>query len=133
MEHHMATIDVDFEVFKAITVLRDAEEVSPNDVLRRLLKLPTSGSKANGVAGGGWSYKGVVFPNGTVFRKTYKNKIYTAEVVKGQLLLDGKPMKSPSEAAMAITKSPVNGWTFWQCKFPDSHRWLALSRLRAKD
>lgn len=130
----MATIDVDFEVYKALTVLRETEDVTPNDVLRRLLKLPSERvSSKKEVVGSGWSYRGIVFPNGTMFRKTYKNKIYTAEVVNNQLLLDGKAMKSPSEAAMAVTKTTVNGWTFWQCKFPDSSRWLALSRLRAKD
>jgi hypothetical protein len=130
----MATIEVDFEVFKALTSRRESEDVAPNDVIRRLLKLPVVAASGKGDgAGGGWSYKGVLFPNGTEFRKTYKGKTYVARIIANRLMLDGKAMNSPSEAAMAITESPVNGWTFWQCKFPNSSRWLALSRLRSND
>jgi len=36
----MATIDVDFEVFKALTLRRRCEEMTENDVIRELLGLP---------------------------------------------------------------------------------------------
>jgi hypothetical protein len=35
----MAMIEVDFEVFKALTARREQESVTPNDVLRGLLGL----------------------------------------------------------------------------------------------
>jgi predicted CopG family antitoxin len=36
----VATISVDFDVFKALTTLRMSEEQTENDVLRKLLGLP---------------------------------------------------------------------------------------------
>ena len=44
----MATIEVDFDVFKALTMKRSSEEITENDVLRGLLGLPAlrkSGSR----------------------------------------------------------------------------------------
>ena len=40
-EFTMRTIEVDFDVFKALTMRRPSEIVSENDVLRELLGLPT--------------------------------------------------------------------------------------------
>ena len=131
----MAMIEVDFEVFKEITARREAEEMTPNDVLRSLLGLDTKqpGSTVTTAALKGWSYKGILFPNGTEFKASYKGTMYLANVATDQLMLDGKQMNSPSEAAMAITKTAVNGWTFWKCRFPESRRWQKLSSLRSHD
>jgi hypothetical protein len=129
----MATIEVDFQVFKELTVRRETEDMTPNDVIRDLLGLGLAVSNGSAPALDGWSYKGVLFPNGTEFKATHKGTLHTARVVSNRLMLDGKEMNSPSEAAMTITKSAVNGWTFWRCKFPDSKRWQRLSSLRSHD
>jgi len=130
----MAMIEVDFEVFKEITARRETEEMTPNDVLRGLLGLDIKSSEAGSTAAlKGWSYKGILFPNGTEFKASYKGTMYLANVTSDQLMLDGNVMNSPSEAAMAITKTAVNGWTFWKCRFPDSRRWQKLSSLRSHD
>ena len=131
----MAMIEVDFEVFKEITARRETEEMTPNDVLRSLLGLDTrpSGAGSTTTALKGWSYKGILFPNGTEFKASYKGTMYLANVTADQLMLDGKVMNSPSEAAMAITRTAVNGWTFWKCRFPESRRWQKLSSLRSHD
>jgi hypothetical protein len=52
MKPFMRTIEVDFDVFKALTMRRSSEEVSENDVLRELLGLPT---KRHGISSHGAS------------------------------------------------------------------------------
>ena len=75
----MAAIEVDFEVFKELTVRRKSESMTENDVIRSLLGLddpaskPTAGDETTG--GNPWVCKGVTFPHGTEFRATYKGRM----------------------------------------------------------
>src|SRR5690606_4797011 len=111
-------IDIDFDVFKALTVLRRGEEDSYNAVLRRLLSLaesdPAMGAlgdtlKPSGMDGvvaglighdqGAW-IGNVFFPNGTKLRATYKGQTFRAEIVDERWIDEnGDSRKSPSEAA----------------------------------
>jgi hypothetical protein len=54
---------------------------------------------------------------GSKFKKRYKGKTHTLEVVKhdsgAAYQVDGKVYLSPSGAATAITKTAINGWVFW--------------------
>ncbi len=131
----MADIVVDFEVFKELTSRRRSEEMTENDVLRELLKLPKPTQK-NGAAtvaepgGVAWVSKGVSFPHGTQFRATYKGKQHNALVKDGALVMNGKRFTSPSAAAVAITGNPVNGWRFWECLLPGSIKWKLAADLR---
>ena len=130
----MASIEVDFDVFKELTVRRKTEATTYNDVIRELLKLPpinSANAKAPSARTQGWVSKGIMFPNGTEFRATYKGKTYTATVKDNQLLMNGKAMTSPSEAATAITNNSVNGWTFWECQLPHEVVWRRIDSLRA--
>ncbi len=66
-------IEIDFEVYKALTNMRSSEEETENDVLRKLLQLPAKNeqeplTKSNGA----WISKGIEFPHGTEFRMSYK-------------------------------------------------------------
>jgi negative regulator of replication initiation len=130
------TIDIDFDVYKALTMQRDSEETSYNDVLRKLLKLPPKHpaphEEANSVTTdiAAWVSKGVAFPSGTLFRRTYKGSLYSAKVEQGKLLLNGKTYDSLSSAAMSITKGNVDGWSFWECKRPGDS-WIVAKALRA--
>ncbi len=129
----MRSIEVDFDVFKAITMRRASEEVSENDVLRELLGLsPRKGpSHAQASAApGDWVTKGVRFPAGAEFRATYKGQTYLARVEGGALVLNGKRFDSPSAAAISITGNPVNGWQFWQCRLPGQASWQMITALR---
>ena len=102
----MRTIEVDFDVYKALTMRRPSEDITENDVLRQLLGLPGRRSPAvpaPGPAAGDWLAKGVRFPLGTEFRATYKGQTHLARVEGGALVLNGKRFDSPSAAAMAIT------------------------------
>jgi hypothetical protein len=130
----MKSIEIDFDVEKALFLRRTSEEVSYNDVLRDLLGLGpqkssiTSTDTASGQ--GDWLTKGVRFPNGTEFRATYKGQTYYAKVEAGGLLVDNKRFNSPSSAAGAITGNLVNGWIFWECRMPGKSSWQMIKSLR---
>lgn len=130
----MQAIDVDFEVYKALFLRRDSESMTFNDVLRGLLELgPAEGAAPANDAGrrGGCIFDGIAFPEGTAFRKTYKGQTYTAEIKNGRWIgADGTPRKSPSDAAVSITKNNVNGWRFWECKRPGDPGWQLMDNLR---
>jgi len=129
----MRTIEVDFDVYKALTLRRPSEDVTENDVLRELLGLPRSGKStaaANTLAPADWVTKGVRLPAGTEFRANYKGQTYLGRVEGGALVLNGERFDTPSAAAMSITKNPVNGWTFWECRVPGRASWQILKALR---
>lgn len=131
----MYTIDVDFEVYKQLTVRRQTEDVTYNDVVRELLGLaqttpPPRGEKSASPSPSDWVAKGVRFPAGTEFRANYKGQVHVARVEAGALMLsNGKRFDSPSAAAVSITGSAVNGWRFWECKLPGKS-WQLIETLR---
>lgn len=129
----MTTIDVDFDVFKELTNRRETEAMTYNDVIRRLLELPAARNDSNPSSGLAWVQKGVVFPDGTEFRATYKGKTYTARVVGNQMVMNGQTMNSFSEAAAKITNTSVNGWRFWEFRRPGTTGWRTAENLKDKD
>lgn len=127
----MNTIEIDFDVFKKLTSMRDTETTTYNDVLRRLLGLSSSGQiKPQQADAGAWTTKGVIFPSGTEFRASHKGSDVYGKVEKGALVVDGKRYDSPSSAAVAITGTSVNGWVFWYCKMPGKNSWQILKSFR---
>ncbi|MSQ51021.1 MAG: DUF2924 domain-containing protein [Betaproteobacteria bacterium] len=129
----MHAIDVDFDVFKAITMRRSSEDVTANDVLRQLLGLPSKKEPtvpSSRPEIGDWITKGVRFPAGTEFRANYKGQTWLGRVDGGALLMNGKRYDSPSSAAVSITANPVNGWTFWECRLPGQPGWKIIKALR---
>lgn len=126
----MATIEVDFEVFKTLTALRDTEETTYNDVVRKLLRLqplekPSKPRPLNAIFGG------VNFPEGTLFLARHKGVDYAARIVGGQWINeDGSISTSPSDAAVRITHKSSNGWRFWKAKRPGDENWRLLDDLR---
>jgi hypothetical protein len=128
-------IEIDFEVFKALTIKRTDESVSYNDVLREELGLskvaevsiqPTISASNND-----WVTKDTTFPSGTEFRAKYKGALYSAKVEDGALTLNGNRFDTPSAAAVSITNNPVNGWTFWECRIPGGY-WESISSIRKR-
>ncbi len=134
------TLEVDFDVYKAVFARRANESVTENDVLRELLGLPPreehSASPAEPMnprdtsSPEDWVVKGVRFPAGTNFRASYKGRTYSGRVEGGALVVDGKSYDSPSAAAVAITGNAVNGWRFWECRLPAKSTWQIIERLR---
>ena len=130
----MYSIEIDFDVYKDLTNLRDSEDVTYNDVIRELLGLNKSNIKQDSESSVThqqyWVTKGVSFPVGTEFRAKYKGQTFSARVEAEGLLFDGRNFDTPSSAAIAITNNSVNGWKFWECKFPGKTTWQSISSLR---
>jgi hypothetical protein len=129
----MQTIEIDFDVFKEITLRRKTEDITPNDVLREVFGLGISqGSDLPKSDGGNpWVVKGVIFPQGTEFRAAHKGHIYFGKVEDGSLVINGQRFSSPSLAAVSITGNSVNGWRFWESKMPGQRNWQKIDNLRS--
>lgn len=125
-------IEVDFEVWQALTGMRNAETDTYNDVLRRLLKLKRgkgSGSRSASESND-WIYKNVTLPEGTELRFPYKGAAHKAQIKRGKIeLSSGERFTSPSAAACAITNTNVNGWRCWEVRH-EIGRWVLLDSLR---
>ena len=131
----MPSIEIDFDVFKALTARRASADMTENDVLRQLFNLGKADNaltKTETPAPDDWVTKGVRLPAGTELRSNYKGNTYLARVSSGALVLQGRRFDSASAAAMSITGNPVNGWTFWECKLPGQDRWQILKSLRRR-
>jgi len=130
----MHSIEVDFDVYKQLTIRRKTEEVTYNDVIRELLGIEASNGtalKASIVESrDDWIVKNVRFPVGTEFRATYKGRSHIGVVRSGELVVDGKSFSSPSAAAISITENSVNGWKFWECKLPGKSSWRLIESMR---
>lgn len=132
----MISIEIDFEVYKALTLRRVSEEVTYNDVLREILKLGASKKSDKSYEPApqtaGWTVKGVTFPNGTDFRASHKGQVVHGRVESGALVINSRRFDSPSAAAVAITGNPVNGWVFWECRVPGKTDWQIIKALRKR-
>ena len=126
----MASIEIDFDVYKQLTNRRHSENFSYNDVLRELLGLPPKKTEDTAAASIVWTWKRVELPDGTELRADYKGRVYYAKIENGKWMQDGVAQSSPSAAAHAITQSGVNGWWFWSVKRPDDSEWQPLNNLR---
>lgn len=137
----MHPIDVDFDVFKELTVRRAAESVTYNDVIRELLglgapKVNIQKTSMNAPSSQDWVVKGVRFPVNTDFRATFKGRVFTGRVEGGALVVNGMRYDSPSSAAMAMTElvngtsTQANGWRFWECRLPNQSSWQLIERFR---
>ncbi|MGP1282876.1 MAG: hypothetical protein ACTS1X_07865 [Parasphingopyxis sp.] len=140
-------IEIDFEVFKALTAKLTDESDSYNEAIRRLLGMPatevaprlgeidTPGLPGvtrglGGETGGVW-FSNVFFPDGTWFRATYKGKTYRAWINKSQWVDElGNVRTSPSDAASAISNTNVNGWRFWFVRRPHDEDWVRMDALK---
>lgn len=139
-------IEIDLDVYKALTLHLLSESESYNDVLRRLLSISgeslaisrvedrivpaTFNILAKAPEPGAW-LGNAFLPNGTQLRGTYKGRTFRA-VIRDETWIDenGVPRKSPSEAAGAISGTNVNGWHFWYAKRPTDGDWHRLDEFR---
>lgn len=128
-------IDIDFEVFKALTALRTHEGHTYNEVLRELLGLKAEGHAAQtdvkpDIGKRSFESRDLSLPHGTLLRATYKGGAYTARIDDGRWIDEnGIEHGSPSAAARYITGNNVNGLRFWQGKRPSDNGWLNLDVL----
>lgn len=129
----MQQIDIDFEVWKALTAKRRDESHSYNQVLRELLGIASEGADepaAMDLVLAGRALGGRFLPNGTQLRAKYKGAWHHAEIKDAQLVdVDGAVYDSASAAARAVTSTNVNGLTFWDVKRPSDSAWRKLMTL----
>jgi hypothetical protein len=129
-------IEIDFEVWKALTVRRAHEGVTYNDVLRELLDLEPSeaiaGPMPDAESVGGFTSRNLFLPNGTDLRGLYKRRLFSAQIRNGHWVdSDGRTHESPSAAARFITRNSVNGLRFWEAKRPGDHEFRRLDFIAA--
>jgi hypothetical protein len=129
----MQQIEIDFDVYKALTAQRLNESHTYNDVLRAILKLPEKGFQPNWVTGDGRAGRvigGRFLPSGTNLRARYKSLIYSAAIMGDELVLEGgKKFRTASAAAKEITGTNVNGLAFWEVKRPNDSEWKMIKAL----
>ena len=137
-------INVDLDVFKALTSMIQSEGQDHNDVLREVLKLdspieaepPSTGVETlNALArlacAGQFYSRGLVLPDGTELRARYKGVQHLAFIRNGRWWSeDGREFSSPSAAASSITDTTVNGWRFWEGRLPGDKGWRRLDVIR---
>jgi hypothetical protein len=136
-------IEIDFQVFKELTVRRSNENVSYNDVLRDILDIDATATETSpaGLAGvraqsltpnvgGGYAFRGGFLPNGSKLKALFKNRIYTAEIIDGKWVgEDGVSHATPTAACTHITGTATSYGRFWSVKRPNDIEWVRLSSL----
>ena len=81
--------------------------------------------------GGAW-FDGIHFPDGTLFRATYKGATHHASINDGRWVSEeGIVRNSPSQAANAISQTNVNGWKFWHALIPGGPQWKRLDEFKS--
>lgn len=142
-------IEVDFEVWQALTAKLQNERDNYNEAIRRLLNLPATEMSpvfgeidtpgipdtlplpVGNAVSGAW-FSNVFFPDGTLFRATYKGRTHRAQI-RGSQWIDefGNVRTSPSDAASAISRTNVNGWRFWYVRRPVDEDWVRMDALKS--
>lgn len=95
---------------------------SADAILREVLGVTPEGMEAA---------PGVIFPEGTALMTWYKDRPYWGHVRDGAIEMMGERFPSVSAAAVKITGRPMNGWDFWEAKFPGTREFVKISTLRA--
>ena len=145
-------IEIDFDIHQMIELERRGFEEPPYLALRRLLKLresdldrpsgqpkevsPEHRPKADG--GQPFFADGVVVPHGSLARMKYARgtQVYEGQFLDGKLVVNGVSYSalSPAASALGITKkgttTSLDGWLYWEAKFPGESKWKRLWDLR---
>ena len=133
----MRTVQIDFDVFKAITARRTREEMSENDVLRDLFELGKADEEPadapialTTMDGRFWQSEGVKFPVGMKLTHTFRSgHTVEAHVTENGLVVDGKVYGGLSPAGVAVAGYQLNGWRFWGL-LNKGGKWVTADSLR---
>ena len=136
-------IEIDFDIHKLIETERRSFEEAPYIALRRLLNLPppkTATNDTEPTIGEGRPFieGGVTVPHGSLARMQYQRgkQVYEGRFLNGNLVVNGQSFCSLSAAATALAitkkggKTSLNGWLYWQAKFPNETDWRSLLAMR---
>ena len=117
----LRTIEIDFDVHQMIEMERQSFMESPNDVLRRLLKIGerSSGNSVPVSEGRSWSGKGVTLPHGTELRMEYRGRQYSGVIDNGadggwkeNVLQARQPqLRAPPSPRMENAQALTSGFT----------------------
>ena len=138
-----ATIEIDFDIHKLIETERRGFEEPPYVALRRLLELPEPEKLEDKQApppehGRPWRLGRVEVPHGSLARMEYDrgNQVFEGQFLDGKLVVNGRAFPSLSSAARALATTRngqqpnLNGWNYWQAKFPGETEWRSLAEMR---
>lgn len=138
----LRSIDIDFDIHKAIEAERQSFDEPPFAALRRLLGLPIAEDVAEPVieqgSGRPFIEDGVTVPHGSEARMEYQRgaQVYEGRFLEGMLVVNGESHSSLSSAAKAVavtkdgTRPSLNGWLYWKAKFPGEAHWRSLHDMR---
>jgi hypothetical protein len=139
----LVPMEVDFDIHKKVEGERRSFDEPQFLALRRLLGLPEidlSEISASPVisTGKAWKDGHVEVPHGAEARMTYGRGKQTFEgrFLDGKLVVGDKSFGTLSEAAsgLAVTKygdhPSLNGWNYWEVRFPGEATWRSMSTLR---
>lgn len=134
-------IEIDFEVYKELTVRRSHEGHSYNEVLRDLLGLKAAADAQfsnvlqrlqNPGKNTSFVHRDGELSDGTLLRAVYKGAEHRAVIRDGKWIDEtGREHTSPSAAAAAISQTNVNGLRFWYAKRPTDRNFTRLDILFA--
>lgn len=140
-----ATIEIDFDIHRLIETERRGFEEPPYVALRRLLKLPEpeeleDKQPAPPEHGRPWRMGRVEVPHGSLARMEYDrgSQVYEGQFLDGKLVVNGRAFASLSSAARALATTRngqpaiLNGWNYWQAKFPGETEWRNLEDMRRR-
>lgn len=145
------TIEIDFQVHKAIELERQSFEETPSDVLRRMLGIdsakrdetanissPKQTQPTIALAGKGrpWVGKGkstgLTLPHGTELQMDYNGQRFTGHVENGSLVIEGQRFSSPSGAADELCRTKdgrrtsLNGKELIHARLPGESNYVLL-------
>lgn len=147
----MRTIEIDFDVHKAIELERRSFDEAPNAALRRLLGLVPTVTPKTGKhestdvlppAGRPWVGKGhstgLTLAHGTELQMDYNGQRFTGRVDNGAFVFEGRSFTSPSGAADELCrtkdgrKTSLNGKELISARLPGETDWVLLKTLERR-
>ncbi len=147
----MRTIEIDFEVHKAIELERRSFDEAPNTALRRLLGIAPAKARESSKpevapppspAGRSWVGKGhsagLALPHGTELQMDYNGQRFMGRVDNGSIMFEGQKFTSPSGAAdelcrtRAGNKTSLNGKELISAQLPGETDWVLLKTLQRR-
>lgn len=140
-----ATMEIDFDIHKVIETERRNFEEPSYVALRRLLKLPEPEKLEDKQSpppehGRPWRLGHVEVPHGSLARMEYDRgrQVYEGQFLDGKLVVNGQAFATLSSAARALATTKngqppnLNGWNYWQAKFPGETEWRSLEEMRRR-
>ena len=143
MTYH--TIEIDWDIHRAIVNEQRGFNEPPYKALRRLLGLPDTSEETISEArvplndpGIPWREDGIEIPSGSRARMKYNygRQVYEGYFFDGKLVVNGEEFDTLSDAAssLAVTKAgkktQLNGWLYWEALLPGEKQWKHLKDMR---